>query len=81
MGKRELLLAVAFAIAGVVVYQLAAPASDSGRGLSLQRLLSSVQRELQGNRANAELTSERTFPAESTLTELRLGSRPACGSS
>ena len=73
MGKRELLLAVAFAIAGVVVYQLAAPASDSGRGLSLQRLLSSVQRELQGNRANAELTSERTFPAESTLTELRLG--------
>lgn len=72
MGKRELLLIVAFAIVGVVLYQLNAPADREGRGFSLGRLIQQVRREVQGNQARAEHKTETTETVNDEVDELRV---------
>ena len=73
MGKRELLLIVAFAIAGAVVYQATAPpAAQNERSLSISGIIDKVRREMRGNRASAEETRESTVPVGRGLTEIRL---------
>jgi hypothetical protein len=74
MGKRELLLIVAFVAVGAVVYQLTAPPPGPGeRGFSLGRLLDNIRREVQGRRANAEIVDTRTHPIEASTAEVRVG--------
>lgn len=73
MGKRELLLIVAFAAVGVVVYQATAPPPAPGtRGFSLSRILNEVRREIRGNPASAEMTRSSTHPIGPTVTEFRV---------
>src|SRR5687767_10170562 len=73
MGKRELLLIVAFAIAGAVVYQATAPpAAPSERSFSFSGILDKVRREMRGNRASVEETRESTVPVGRTVTEIRV---------
>ena len=73
MGKRELLLIVAFAIVGAVVYQATAPpAAPNDRGLSISGILAKVRREMRGNRASAEETRVSTLPVDRTLSEIRV---------
>ncbi len=73
MGKRELLLIVAFAIAGAVVYQVMAPPAGPGeRNFSVGRIIEHVRREIRGNRASAELTTSIAQPVDPAQIELRL---------
>ena len=73
MGKRELLLILAFAIVGVVVYQATAPApGPNERQFSFSGIVEKVRREMRGNRARSELTTTATHELDPTVTELRV---------
>jgi Putative adhesin len=73
MGKRELLLVVAFIFVGAVVYQVAAPAGPAREGgFSFSRMLDNLRREVRENSAEAEETVQRTIPLDRTVTELRV---------
>lgn len=78
MGKRELLLIVAFLVAGAVVYQVAAPARPAGsRSVSVGGLLEKMRRAARGNRASAEITTTQTQAIDAAITDLRLRLRSA----
>jgi hypothetical protein len=73
MGKRELLLILGFVMVGAVVYQATAPPPDPNtRSLSISRFLDHVRREIRGNRASTELTTDSTIPVDREVTELRV---------
>ena len=73
MGKRELLLAAAFVLAGIVVYQVAAPAADPARpGWSVGGLVERMRREVRGNQATATAQSSSTIQASESIRELRI---------
>jgi hypothetical protein len=46
MGKRELLLIVAFVFLGTILYHATAPPSPDGRGFSLRGLIDNIRREV-----------------------------------
>jgi hypothetical protein len=73
MGKRELLLVVAFVFLGAVVYQVAAPAGPAREGFSFSRILDHLRREVRQNSAEAEHSSETVIPLNKDVTELRVG--------
>jgi hypothetical protein len=73
MGKRELLLIVAFVIVGAVVYQATAPPPGPGdRSLSLSRLIDHVRREMRGNRFLSETTQTATHRLDGEISEIRV---------
>ena len=73
MGKRELVIALLFIVAGFVVYQVTAPPSDpSSGGFSLRRMADEIRREIRGQRETAETTFAATRPVAATVTEVRL---------
>jgi hypothetical protein len=77
MGKRELLLVIAFAVVGVVVYQLTAPPPPPGsQGFSVGALIQHMRRGIQGNRAVAELDRTHVEPVDADVQELRFLLRP-----
>src|SRR5262245_48959803 len=72
MGKRELLLIVAFVAVGSVVYLATAPATAPNEGgFSLQRLLEHIRRDLRGQRSSAELRTSTTVPVRPGMSEIR----------
>jgi hypothetical protein len=73
MGKRELLLIVAFVFVGAVVYQVAAPAGPARDGFSFSRMLDHLRREVRSNSAEAEYSSETVIGLNKGVTELRVG--------
>jgi hypothetical protein len=73
MGKRELLLIVAFVIVGAVVYQATAPPpGPNERRVSISGLLDKIRREMRGNRARAEDTRVTTHELDPGMTEVRV---------
>ena len=73
MGKRELLLAAAFVVVGLVVYQFTAPPPDpNSRGFSFSRIIDGLRREVRGNSETAEVTQTLTRRAPATLSEIRI---------
>jgi hypothetical protein len=73
MGKRELLLIVAFVIVGAVVYQATAPpAGPNERSVSLSKIFDHVRREIRGNRGRAEITTVSTHELDPRTTDLQL---------
>ena len=73
MGKRELLLIVAFVIAGAIVYQATAPpAGPNERGFSLSGVIAKVRREMRGNRSTAEETRVTTHELDPAANEIRI---------
>ena len=73
MGKRELLLIIAFVAAGVIVYQATAPPPPPGaRGFSVSGLIDKLRREVRGTRASAEIRRSSTHPVGPGVTELRI---------
>ncbi len=73
MGKRELLLIVAFAVVGVIVYQVTAPAPPAGsRTVTVGGVLDKMRRAARGNRASAEITTTQTQAIDASVTDLRL---------
>jgi hypothetical protein len=76
MGKRELLLVVAFMIVGAVVYHVSAPPPAPGeQSFSIGQLLENVRRHVRGNRASAESTTTSRYAIDTAVTELRVNSR------
>jgi hypothetical protein len=73
MGKRELLLIVAFIIVGAIVYQVTAPPPAPGeRSFSPGRLIENIRRGMRGNRASADVTTTSTQAVDAAVTELRV---------
>lgn len=73
MGKRELLLIIAFLVVGVVVYQATAPPSaPDDRGLSFSRMLDGLRRHIRGNRATIDLTTTSTLTVDPDVEEIRV---------
>ncbi len=73
MGKRELLLILAFAVAGIFAYQVAAPSRPEGsRQVSIGSLLEHMRRAVRGNRASAEVTTTQSQPIDASVSDLRL---------
>lgn len=78
MGKRELLLIAGFIVLGTVVYLATAPDRPQGeRGFSLGRIFDEIRREVRGNQATAELTTNAEHPLTPETSELRLQVRTA----
>jgi hypothetical protein len=76
MGKRELLLVLAFVIAGAVVYRFTAPPPAAGeRGFSVSQLVNHIRRGVRGNHSSAETTTTSHYPVDVTQSELRLNLR------
>lgn len=73
MGKRELLLAAAFIILGVSVYQFTAPPVDTSRPRwSFGKMLQHVRKEVRGSRASAKVATNSTVKAPDSLREMRI---------
>jgi hypothetical protein len=73
MGKRELLLIIAFIIGGAIVYQATAPPPAPGeRSFSPARLIDDFRRHLRGNRASAETTTVSHHPVGLAVAELKV---------
>jgi hypothetical protein len=73
MGKRELLIAAAFIVAGVCAYQFAAPPEKPGSGgFSLSKLIQNARREMKGSETYTAKPRQLTFAAGSDITEIRV---------
>jgi hypothetical protein len=73
MGKRELLIAVAFVAVGFGVYRLTAPPGDPSKsGFSVSGIVDEIRREIRGRPASAETTFKATQAVPETVTEIRL---------
>lgn len=72
MGKRELLIIVAFAVVGAVVYQLTAPPATGTSSFSLGDIFKEVRREVRGSPGRGSFVHKATLPAPAALRELRL---------
>lgn len=73
MGKRELLLAAAFIVLGVSVYQFTAPPVDPSRPRwSFGKMLEHVRKEVRGSRASAKVATTSTVKAPDSLREMRI---------
>ena len=72
MGKRELLLVVAFVIVGAIVYQFTAPPPAPGeRSFAPGQLLDHIRRAMRGNQASAEVVTKSTHTVDAGVSELR----------
>lgn len=73
MGKRELLIALAFIVAGTVAFQFSAPPAKSEEsGFSFSRLLSQARREMRGSQSYAAPPRQLVYAVDGDITELRL---------
>lgn len=76
MGKRELLLVLGFALAGVIVYHAAAPPPAPGeRSFSFSGIIEHFHRAMRGSRASAEVTSTTHHAVPPGVSVVRLSSR------
>jgi hypothetical protein len=73
MGKRELLIALAFVVAGVVAFRFAGPAPEGEKkGFSFSDVVDRARREMQGSRSYAAPPRVETYPAPASVTEVRV---------
>jgi len=73
MGKRELLIAIAFIVAGTAAYQFTAPPAKPGQqGFSFSKIWSNARRGIHGNSAQASVTQSGTIPLRPGHHELRV---------
>ena len=73
MGKRELLIALAFIVAGTVAFQFSAPpAKDAAAGFSFAKLIDSARRGMRGNQAYTAPARTTAYPVDADIRELRL---------
>lgn len=73
MGRRELLIALAFVAVGLVAYQWTVPAGAPSTGrFSIGDRFASFRREIRGNPGRASVTSEGTIEVPRAVAEVRL---------
>ena len=78
MGKRELLLIVGFAMLATVVFVATAPERpDGGSGFTFGKMFDEIRREVRGNQASTELTTNATHPLGAGISEIRVNVRTA----
>jgi hypothetical protein len=76
MGKRELVLILGFVVAGIIVFQLTAPAGD-GEGFSFSRLWNRARAEISSNSASATVARRDAIPVPAEVEELQLTDLPS----
>jgi len=72
MGKRELLIVVAFVAVGALLYRLTAPPVRQDRGFSLGRLIDEIRADIRSDATSATVTHASTIEVPATLEEVRL---------
>ncbi len=73
MGKRELLIVLAFIVAGAVAFQLSAPpAKDASTGFSFSKLIDTAKRGMRGNQSYAAPPRTIVYAVGADITELRM---------
>jgi Tfp pilus assembly protein FimT len=73
MGKRELVLMLAFIVAGAIVYQVSAPPLAQGQeGFSFGRLAQHVRQAVHGRPIHASVQTTRTDAVDASTTEVRV---------
>jgi hypothetical protein len=73
MGKRELLIAIAFIAVGATVYQFTAPPEKPGQGgFSFSRMWNDARRGMRRNAAQATVTETVTIPLRLDQVEVRV---------
>jgi len=72
MGKRELVLVLAFAAVGAVLYQFTAPPAPPGASSSGGGVFARIQRAIRGRPVHASAETKRTDAVDPSLTELRV---------
>jgi hypothetical protein len=72
MGRRELLIALAFVVVGIVAYQFGKPPARAGQGFSFTRFFTTARQKLQADRAQASYTRRGTLPVGPDLAEVRV---------
>jgi hypothetical protein len=72
MGRRELLIALAFVVVGIVAYQFGTPPAKAGQGFSLSRFFTAARNQIQSDRAQASYTQRGTLPVGPDLAEVRV---------
>ena len=76
MGKRELLIALAFLVTGVVVWQFTAPPTTGEGGFSLRDLWNKARQEIQEDSQRATITKQGGIPIGPAVRTLRLTELP-----
>jgi hypothetical protein len=72
MGRRELLIAVAFVALGAIAYQFTAPPAKTNQGFSFARLFNNARQKMQADNAQASFVAHGTLAAAAGLSELRI---------
>lgn len=73
MGKRELLIAIAFLAVGVLAYELTAPAPKAGeQGFSLTKFWANARRGMRPNAAQQSISQSGTIAVGLSMTDLRV---------
>lgn len=73
MGKRELVLILAFIVAGAIVYEVTAPPLRPGQqGLSFGRVAQQIRQSVHGRPAHASAQSTRTDAVDASTAEVRI---------
>lgn len=71
MGKRELVLIVAFIVLGTVLYQVTVPAQPGG-GFSLRGMMESLRRGMASHREYAAQERRESLPIDPAIAEIRI---------
>ena len=72
MGKRELVLIVAFIFVGTVLYQATAPPTPEGGGFSLRRIIDNIRREVGTHHEYLADERTETLPIGDDIAEVRI---------
>jgi len=72
MGKRELLIIVAFVVVGAVAFQFTAPAATTSSSWNFADFFDSARKEMRGNPGRGSFVHAATLKAPSDLREIRI---------
>jgi hypothetical protein len=72
MGKRELVLIVAFIFVGTILYQATAPPSPEGRGFSIRGLIDNIRREVGPRHEYLADERKQAIPVPASALEVRI---------
>ena len=76
MGKRELLIIIAFVLVGAVVYQVTAPPPKPGeRSFSIRQIFGNIKREISSNNSSASVTKSGAIKLRPDVSEIRVSTR------
>ncbi len=75
MGKRELVLVLAFVVAGAIVYQFTAPAATPGQRGVVNSVLQHFRQAVHGRPAHASVQKTRTDALDASVSEVRINVR------